>query len=141
MEKIDKLLQFLLENIEDERISIFKKLKYGCRYYHLHFTIDEDPLPKSNNSKNIFQYRDSLEVIFDNRNQCIEIFGGYEDHPLIIEDKELLEKWSSILEEIVSKNLEERAVNAFEKTLNDCFNKNLYREIQMKKIFKDDESI
>ena len=114
-------------------------MKYGYRYYYITFIVDEDPVKKS--SQHIYQYRDNMEVIFDNRNQCIEVFGGDESYPLIVEDKELLTKWSSILEEIINKNLEERVVDVFEKTLNDCYNKNLYRELQMKKLFKEDESI
>jgi hypothetical protein len=142
MEKIDKLLEFLLENIEDERINVYKKYKYGFKNYYLNFYIDEDPNSKNHvSSHHLFQYRDSLEVVFDNRNKCIEIFGGDEQHPLVIENEELLLKWSNILEDIVSNNLENRAVDVFEKTLNDCFNKNLYRELQMKKLFKSDESL
>lgn len=139
MEKLDKFLEFFIENLDDKRISISKKMKYGYRYYYITFIVDEDPVKKS--SQHIYQYRDNMEVIFDNRNQCIEVFGGDESYPLIVEDKELLTKWSSILEEIINKNLEERVVDVFEKTLNDCYNKNLYRELQMKKLFKEDESI
>jgi hypothetical protein len=139
MEKLDKFLEFFIENLDDKRISISKKMKYGYRYYYITFIVDEDPVKK--NSQHIYQYRDNMEVIFDNRNQCIEVFGGDESYPLIVEDKELLTKWSSILEEIINKNLEERVVDVFEKTLNDCYNKNLYRELQMKKLFKEDESI
>lgn len=141
MEKIDKLLEFLLENLEDERLTVYKKFKYGFKNYYLNFYVDEDPNNNQNQTHRIFQYRDSLEVVFDNRNKCIEIYGGDEQHPLIIEDESLLLKWSSILEDIVSNNLEERAVSVFEKTLSECFNKNLYRELQMKKLFKEDESL
>lgn len=139
MEKLDKFLEFFIENIDDKRILVSKKMKYGYRYYYITFIVDEDPVKKS--SQQIYQYRENMEVIFDNRNQCIEIFGGDESFPLIVEDKELLNKWSSILEEIVNRNLEERVVDIFEKTLNDCYNKNLYRELQMKKLFKEDESL
>ena len=73
---------------------------------------------------------------------CIrDRYGGDEEHPILVEDEKLLEKWSNILEDIVSKDLEERVVEVFEKTLSNCHNKNLYRELQMKKIFKEDESV
>jgi len=77
-----------------------------------------------------------MSITFDNRNKCIEIDGGNEDYPIIIEDQNLLEKWSNILEEIVNENIEKRIVNIFEKTLEECYNKNLHRELQMKKIFE-----
>lgn len=138
MEKLDKFLQFFIDNIDDKRISISKKMKYGFRYYYITFMVDEDPVKQSNQ---IYQYRENMEVTFDNRNGCIEIFGGDEGYPLIVEDKELLDKWSHKLEEIVSHNLENRVIDVFEKTLSECYNKNLYRELQMKKIFKEDESL
>jgi len=141
MGKLDKFLEFFLEHVDDERISVFKRMKYGYRYYYISFYIDEDPNQSNQNQSYGFKYRENLEIIFDNRNECIEISGGDEDHPLIIEDKELLKKWSSILEEVVNKNLENRVTNIFEKSLNDCYNKNLHRELQMKKIFKEDEPI
>jgi hypothetical protein len=139
MQKIDRFLDFFLEHIDDPRISVFKKIKYGHRYYHITFFIDEDP--NRNSQVGHFQYRDNLEIIFDNRNSCIEVHGGEYNNPLIIEDKELLKKWCDILEPIVSNNLENKVVDIFEKTLNECYNKNLHRELQMKKIFKEDESL
>ena len=141
MDKLDKFLEFFLEHADDNRISVFKRMKYGYRYYYISFYIDEDPNKNQNNSNYGFRYRENLEIIFDNRNECIEISGGDEDHPLIVEDKELLKKWSNILEEFVNRNLENRVANMFEKSLNDCYNKNLHRELQMKKIFKQDESL
>lgn len=140
MEKIDKFLEFFLDNIDDKRISISKKMKYGHRYYYINFMVDEDPTIQ-NNQNSIYQYRDNMEIIFDNRNECIEIYGGDENNTIIVEDKLLLKKWSNILEEVVNKDLENRVINIFEKTLNECYNKNLYRELQMKKLFKEDESI
>lgn len=139
MEKIDKFLEFFIENLDDKRISVYKKMKYGHRYYYINFLVDDDPNQNTKNS--IYQYRDNMEIVFDNRNLCIEVYGGDENNTLIIEDRNLLEKWSNILEEITSKNLEEKVINVFEKTLNECYNKNLYRELQMKKLFKDDERL
>lgn len=139
MEKIDKFLEFFIENLDDKRISVYKKMKYGHRYYYINFLVDDDPNQKTNSG--IYQYRDNMEIVFDNRNLCIEVYGGDENNTLIIEDRSLLEKWSNILEEITSKNLEEKVINIFEKTLNECYNKNLYRELQMKKLFKEDERL
>jgi hypothetical protein len=139
MEKIDKFLEFFIENLDDKRISVYKKMKYGHRYYYINFLVDDDPNQNTKNS--IYQYRDNMEIVFDNRNLCIEVYGGDENNTLIIEDKNLLEKWSNILEEITCRNLEDRVISIFENTLNECYNKNLYRELQMKKLFKEDESI
>lgn len=141
MKKVDQLLEFFIDNKNDSRISIYKKIKYGYRYYYLNFSVDDEPISNTNSkNRSIFHYRETLEIVFDNRNKCIEINTGSENS-LIIEDENLLKKWSDILEEIVSDNLEERVINLFEKTLNDCYNKNLYRDLQMKKLFKEDESL
>ena len=136
MKKIDKFLEFFLDHIDDPRISIYKKMKYGHRYYYITFIIDEDPSIRGNSS-GMFQYRENLEIVFDNRNGCIEVYGG-ESNTLIIEDLELLQKWSNIIEGVVSEKLEEKVIDVFEKSLSDCFNKNLHRELQMKKILKDE---
>jgi hypothetical protein len=139
MQKIDKFLEFFIDHIDDPRISVYKKMKYGHRYYYINFIIDEDPtLGKSHSG--MFHYRENLEIVFDNRNSCIEIHSG-DSNSLIVEDLELLQKWSNIIEGIVSEKLEDRVVEVFEKSLNECYNKNLHRELQMKKILKDDESI
>ena len=138
MKKIDMFLEFLLEQIGDTRLSIFKKIKYGHRYYYISFLIDEEPNLKKNSP---FQFRENLEIIFDNRNNCIEIHGGEYNNALIIEDTCLLKKWSEILETIVSDQLEDKVITLFEKSLNDCYNKNIYRELQMKKIFKEDDTL
>lgn len=141
MEKVDRFIEFFIDHIEDKRISVFKKIKYGHRYYHLTFFIDEEPNKNSKNTQMLFQYRNNLEITFDNRNGCIEVSGGDEENSLIIEDDILLKKWSTILESIVSNKLENRVVDIFEKTLNECYNKDLHRELQMKKILKEDERI
>ena len=133
MDKFDELLQFIIDNRNDSRITLFKKMRYGCRYYYIDFFIDEDPNKSINN---IYDHGTSMNILFDNRNKCIEIDGLNEDRSIIIEDLQLLEKWSNILEEILNENVEKRIVDIFEKTLESCYNKNLHRELQMKKIFQ-----
>ena len=135
MKKVDNFLEFFINHLDDERVTVYKKMKYGYRYYHINFIIDSDEKFQT------YRYRDSMEIIFDNRNGCIEIHGGEESHPIVIEDKDLLEKWSNIIEEITTKDLEERVIDIFEKSLSGCYNKDMYRELQMKKIFKEDESL
>ena len=137
MEKIDSLIEFLVDNIEDERIFLCKKIKYGFRFYFLTLEIDLDP----NTTSRGYQYRDQMEIVFDNRNECIEVYGTSDTNPLVIEDKSLLKKWSDRFESIINNNLEDKVITILEKSISECFNKNLFRELQMKKIFKGDESI
>lgn len=137
MEKIDSLIEFLFENIDDDRINLAKKIKYGFRFYFLTLEIDIDP-----NKKNVtYPYRDQMEVVFDNRNECIEFYGTNDSNPIVIEDKELLNKWSGKFETFLNTNIEEKVVKVFETSISECFNKNLYRELQVKKIISEDESI
>lgn len=131
MDKFDELLQFLIDNKNDNRISIFKRMKYGYRYYHISFSIDTDPI----NKPVPFDIERSMNIIFDNRNKCVEIEGRGE-YAIIIEDLQLLEKWSTILEDILNENVEKRVVDIFTKTIESCYNKNLHRELQMKKILQ-----
>lgn len=137
LEKLDSLIEFLVQNIGDDRINLSKKIKYGFRFYFLSLEIDIDPNSKSHS----YHYRDQMELIFDNRNECIEVYGTNDTNPIVVEDKELLNKWSSKFEDMLNTNIEKKVVDIFEKSIGECFNKNLYRELQMKKIINDDESL
>lgn len=143
MNEIDKLLSFLLENSEDERLTIWKKIKYGYKHYYLSFSIDieEDNNNQSSGSTyNRFGYGDRLLITIDNRNNCIEVEDDNDDN-IIIEDSDLVSKWSKKIEEYLSKDLDGQISNVIENTFGRCANKNLHRSYKMKKILKDDESI
>jgi hypothetical protein len=136
MEHFDEFVKLLLDNLEnDDRIKLSKKIKYGCRHYYL--TLNIDKINNNPNTSNTFSviFRDSIEIHFDNRNLCIEI-NGYDEDNVIIEDKEILDKWSIILEEIVNKNIEKNIKDKIEWGLNECDNKSLLRQYQMKKLFE-----
>ena len=146
MREIDEFLQFLLDHESDERISFSKKMKYGYRYYYVNFNIDEKPEEESKN-KNFgslrgYRISDSIEIIVDNRNSCIELIYDSGMENIIIEDKKLVEKWSGVLEEYINKDISIKAKDIIESALSSCYNKNLHRTYQMKKILPDnDESL
>lgn len=146
MKEIDEFLHFLLEHESDDRISFSKKMKYGCRYYYISFNIDEKPEEESKNqsfgSLRGYRISDSVEIIIDNRNCCIEMIYDNGMENIIIEDKKLVDKWSYNLEEYINKDVDSKAKDVIEKTLSSCYNKNLHRTYQMKKILPDnDESL
>lgn len=146
MKEIDEFLQFLLDHESDERISFSKKMKYGYRYYYVSFNIDEKPEEESKNqsfgSLRGYRISDSVEIIIDNRNGCVEMIYDNGIENIIIEDKHLLNKWSEILEEYINRDVDVKAKDIIEKTLSSCYNKNLHRTYQMKKILPDnDESL
>jgi hypothetical protein len=133
MDKIDKFIQFLFERIDDDVISVSKKLKYGHRYYHLYLNLEGE-------EDNRFGMAtiSSLSIIIDNRNKCIEVNSINE---LVIESEELVNKWSDIFEEYISNNLDENIQDAINATLSNAKDKSLLREYQMEKIFKKDDTI
>jgi hypothetical protein len=61
---------------------------------------------------------------------------------IIIEDKKLVSKWSDILEEYINRDVSIKTKDVIESALSSCYNKNLHRTYQMKKILPDnDESL
>ncbi len=130
-DSLDKTISFLMESIDkDDRITLEKKMKYGYRYYYLTLNIDED---KSNKNNTGFAFRETFEIIFDNRNRCLEIISLSEE-TLVVEDGELLDKWNPIIENYLNKDIEGRITKYFEDSLSKCSNKSLHRDYKMKKI-------
>ena len=146
MKEIDEFLQFLLEHESDERISFSKKMKYGYRYYYISFNIDEKPEDDTNKNQSFgslrgYRITDSIEIVVDNRNTCIELIYDNSIENIIIEDKKLVDKWSNILEEYINNDVSTKVKNIIENALSSCYNKNLHRTYQMKKILPEDESL
>ena len=144
MKEIDEFLEFLLEHDYDSRVNIQKKMKYGHRFYQISFNIDEPTEDKTigGNSNKYYRMSDSLEIIIDNRNECIELVYEHGSSNIIIEDKNMIDKWNVRLEEYINKDLSEKTKSVIENTLSSCYNKNLHRTYQMKKILPDnDESL
>lgn len=136
MKEIDKFIEFLFKNIEDERISLNKEMKFGYRFYNIRLVVEKDD-PNST-----YKYFNELSITIDNRNQCISLYNNYlDDKQVTIEDKDLIEKWNQKFEEYLSGNIERDVKNVIHSTMKDLKDKDLYREYQMEKIFKDDESI
>ena len=147
MKEIDEFLEFLLQNESDERINISKKMKFGYRNYYVNFYIDDEPEDKTKNQNQgyaalrSYRIQDSIDIVIDNRNKCIELTYDSGSSNIIVEDEELINKWNGILEEYISRDMSNKTKDVIEKALSDCFKKDLYRQYQMKKILPDDESI
>jgi len=147
MKEIDEFLHFLLEHESDERISFSKKMKYGYRYYYISFNIDEKPEDDTKKNQSFgslrgYRITDSIEIVVDNRNACVELIYDNSIENIIIEDKKLVDKWSGILEEYINKDVSTKVKDIIENALSACYNKNLHRTYQMKKILPDnDESL
>ena len=141
MEELDRFLHFLLENIDDRRICISKKMKYGFQHFYISFNIDQLDKDGTYGKQNSIFHRNSLSIVIDNRNLCIEIDSEIDEKSIVIEDEEFVKKWSPILDEFLSREITQKISGIIDITLSSCENKNLYRDYKMKKIFKDDELI
>lgn len=135
---LDEFINFIIEHKDDSRISISKKMKYGYRHYYITLSIDEEPKKDGSVSSHpSFHYRfsDSLEICIDNRNKCIEMIYDNGSSNIVVEDDSLVEKWSKKIDDLLNQNIDEKVKVVVETTLSSCYNKNLYREYQMRKIF------
>ena len=137
MKLLDEFLNFLMEHSDDPRISVTKKVKYGYKHYIIELQIDENP----DNTKSVplrgYRISDTLEFHIDNRNVCIEILYRSATQNIIIEDKDLVEKWSQIAEDHLNRDMEQKTKSVIEEALNECHNKSLLRDYKMKKIFNE----
>jgi hypothetical protein len=140
-EEIDEFIAFLMNHKDDERITIMKDIKYGHRNYWINFDIDSEPKSVTNNHWGSISGR--LSIHFDTRNEAIFFSSDHTDvSQVTIEDKDLLNKWCTIIEEYIGSNLKSDFKQMVEQTLSSCYNKNIHREWKMKKIFDDeDESL
>jgi hypothetical protein len=128
---LDETIQFLFDNINDGRILLFKKMKFGCKFYYLsiHFEVVDASTNKSHHER--------INITIDNRNNCIEINEEY-DNNMLFEDHELVKKWSDIFDGYINEKNEKRITNFLHSTLSKSKNDPLYRELQMKKLFNDE---
>ena len=127
MKNLENFLDYVIENFDDERIHISKKVKYGFRHYSVSIN-----LPTKNS-------RD-ITIIVDTKNNTLEV--GYDfGINVILESQDLTKKWADILEKKYSEDLESK----FDSILSDFMSqteiegKDFWREWTMKEIFKNDK--
>ena len=133
MKELDEFLTFLFENIEDERIELTKKMKYGHRYFYLSLHIEsiEEPNITANNSAYTITKSsyNNISVTIDCRNKCIDFNVNMEE--VVIEDDILTEKWAKILEDYLNDKIEIRVNTLINLALAKT---DLLREYKIKKI-------
>ena len=140
MNEIDEFLTFLYDNIEDERIEVSKKMKYGFRHFGINLYLEnKEPEFTTNGSTGQIlsdNSYNSIQVLIDCRNNCIELNVNMDD--VVIEDAELTLKWADLLEEYLNNKLENKVSTLINNGLSKT---DLLREYKLKKIIKEDESI
>ena len=128
MPEIDQLINFIFSNIDDESVSLKKRLKNGYRNYYLNVELEY----QNNSSSNCSTAHDDFSIVIDNENGCLDIFSNFEN--LIIESKELCDKWSVIFEDYLSNNISKEFDKMIEKTFANSSQKNILREYKLQKI-------
>ncbi len=132
MSDLDGFISFLFKNISDSRVTFTKRMKYGYRYYHISLEVS-----RSDKDTNGHRDRKNFMIVIDNRNQCIEL-GEWED-TLIVEDHDLVKKWSDIFEDYYQQSLNESLYKSVEDFLSNTGpnDKDFWRQWSMDKLFDD----
>lgn len=127
MNEFQDFIEYIIDNIDDPRVSISKKLKYGFKYLYINLDI-----PNINSR--------SITIVIDNRNMVIELVYDYGES-LVYESKELIDKYTPIIDSVYEKRLSDRTSSLIGQFMEDTdtTGKDFWREWTMNKIFKDKE--
>ena len=136
MNEIDEFLTFLYENLEDERIEVSKKMKYGFRHFGINLYLENkesDTIINSSTGQILTENSsyNSIQILIDCRNNCIELNVNMDD--VVIEDIDLTQKWADLLEEYLNNKLENKVSTLINNGLSKT---DLLREYKLKKIIK-----
>ena len=131
MNELDSFLTHLFNNIESEDITLSKKMKYGYRHYYLNIKVEQQEETEISFSKNGL-YISDFTIVIDNRNKCIDIFSNMDT--IVVEDTELVEKWTNIFEEYIQDNLEKTVGDLINNTFTNTNQKGLLRGYKLKKM-------
>lgn len=131
MNELDSFLTHLFNNIENEDITLSKKMKYGYRNYYLNIKVEQEEETEISFSKNGL-YISDFTIVIDNRNKCIDIFSNMDT--IVVEDTELVEKWTNIFEQYIQDNLEKTVGDLINNTFTNTNQKGLLRGYKLKKM-------
>lgn len=136
MKELDLFLTHLFANIDGKDITLSKKMKYGYRHYYLNVNVEKEKEETDKNSVNnsgIYSLNGSdFSITIDNRNKCIDIFSNFDS--IVIEDKDLVDKWTEIFEDYIQKDLEKEVGNLINNVFSNSTQKNLLRDYKLKKM-------
>jgi hypothetical protein len=126
MTELLEFLNFIKNNISDERIHISKRFKYGFKFYQANIG-----LPTTNGR--------TITIYLDSRHKVLELSFDYGES-LTFESEDLCIEWCNTLEEEYQKRLPKRfdtMINSFiEET--DLPGKDFWRNWTMDKLFGKD---
>jgi len=127
MDDLDKLFKYFIDNINNEDIILNKSIKNGYRRYYIYLNIKNDL-----DNINLFKYYDtkSIGLTIDLKNKYIELKTS--NKTFIIENEDLVNKYSDILESLYTFNLNDKISNS----INSFFNENISKHSRNWKIEK-----
>jgi len=138
MNELDLFLTHLFCNIENEDITLSKKMKYGYRNYYLNVNVEKEAETEDTNNNSIGNKYYSLtsggdfSIVIDNRNKCIDIFSNFDN--ITVESEDLVNKWTEIFEEYIKNGLEKEVGNLINNVFSNSTQKNLLRDYKLKKM-------
>lgn len=134
MNELNEFLEFLYENIDDTRIEVSKKMKYGFRFYSISLHLEQKDDTNFDDSSGIISMDstyNNINILIDCRNNCIEFSVNMDD--TVVEDSELTKKWADILEDHLNTKIENRVNELINNGLSKT---DLLRDYKLKKIIK-----
>lgn len=136
MNELDLFLTHLFCNIESEDITLSKKMKYGYRHYYLNVNVEKESNEGDNKVKSSFggTYLSitDFSIVIDNRNKCIDIFSNMDS--IVVENEELVNKWTEVFEKHIQDSLEKEVGNLINNVFSNSTQKNLLRDYKLKKM-------
>jgi hypothetical protein len=135
MNELDLFLTHLFTNIDNKDIILSKKMKYGYRHYYLNVNVEKEDKEDKNSINNSGIYLSGggdFCITIDNRNKCIDIFSNFDN--IVVEDKDLVDKWTEIFEEYIQTGLEKEVGNLINNVFSNSTQRNLLRDYKLKKI-------
>jgi hypothetical protein len=135
MNELDLFLTHLFTNIDNEDIILSKKMKYGYRHYYLNVNVQKEEKEDKNSINNSGIYLSGggdFCITIDNRNKCIDIFSNFDN--IVVEDKDLVDKWTEIFEQYIQAGLEKEVGNLINNVFSNSTQRNLLRDYKLKKI-------
>ena len=125
MINIDEFIDFILKNLDDPRVEVNKSMKFGHRYYSVHFLVTNSKMAPN--------------IQVDLRNNFYSLSFDWEES-ILIEDAEKTKQIADILEERYNKDIPERFDDMVEKIFGatDPENKDFWRDWTLNKLMSDD---